>query len=555
MPLWLHHLFITFMKSLITLILLGQLTWTAALSQSADPLVVKTVNGSLKGTLSPTTGVKSFKGIPYAKPPVGDLRWKAPQPVESWAGVKAADHFGPRAMQKPVFGDMNFRSDGMGEDCLYLNVWVPAKPSKEKLPVLVYFYGGGMIAGDGSEPRYDGESMAQRGIISLTVNYRLGIFGLLAHPELSKESPNHSSGNYSLLDQHAALVWVKENIAAFGGDPDKVTIAGESAGSISVSAQMASPLSKGLISGAIGESGAAINPTMTPVPKETAEKNGVLFAEKVNAKTIAELRAIPAAELLDKAYQKDMPPLAMNIDGYFLPKSLVEINNAGEQARVPLLAGWNSAEIPYNALLWGDEPTPENYAKKVKMLYPEKAEEVLKLYPGNTREEVIASATALASDRFIVYSTWKWADMHTKTSGQPVYRYVYSHPRPPMTAKMGNAQAGLAGGVIKNAGPSPKPQASQGAPHAAEIEYAMGNLSSNEVYAWTKDDYKVSATMQSYFANFIKTGNPNGKGLPYWEADKPGAAPKLMDINVQSVLKVQKDTDRYLFLDKEYLKQ
>ncbi|HJT73704.1 MAG TPA: carboxylesterase family protein, partial [Chitinophaga sp.] len=441
------------MKSLITLILLGQLTWTAALSQSADPLVVKTVNGSLKGTLSPTTGVKSFKGIPYAKPPVGDLRWKAPQPVESWAGVKAADHFGPRAMQKPVFGDMNFRSDGMGEDCLYLNVWAPAKPSKEKLPVLVYFYGGGMIAGDGSEPRYDGESMAQRGIISLTVNYRLGVFGLLAHPELSKESPNHSSGNYSLLDQHAALVWVKENIAAFGGDPDKVTIAGESAGSISVSAQMASPLSKGLISGAIGESGAAINPTMTPVPKETAEKNGVLFAEKVNAKTIAELRAIPAAELLDKAYQKDMPPLAMNIDGYFLPKSLVEINNAGEQARVPLLAGWNSAEIPYNALLWGDEPTPENYVKKVKMLYPEKAEEVLKLYPGNTREEVIASATALASDRFIVYSTWKWADMHTKTSGQPVYRYVYSHPRPPMTAKMGNAQAGLAGGVIKNAGP------------------------------------------------------------------------------------------------------
>ncbi|MVT09125.1 carboxylesterase/lipase family protein [Chitinophaga tropicalis] len=543
------------MKSLITLILLGQLTWAAAFSQSADPLVVKTVNGSLKGTKSPVTGVKSFKGIPYAKPPVGDLRWKAPQPVENWTGIKAADRFGPRAMQKPIFGDMNFRSDGMGEDCLYLNVWVPARPSKEKLPVLVYFYGGGMVAGDGSEPRYDGESMAQRGIIALTVNYRLGVFGLLAHPELNQESPNHSSGNYSLLDQHAALVWVKENIAAFGGDPDKVTIAGESAGSISVSAQMASPLSKGLISGAIGESGAAINPTMTPVSKETAERNGVLFAEKLNAKTIAELRAIPAAELLDKAYQKDMPPLAMNIDGYFLPKSLTEINNAGEQAHVPLLAGWNSAEIPYNALLWGDEPTPENYAKKVKQLYPEKAAEVLKLYPGNTREEVIASATALASDRFIVYSTWKWADMHTKTSGQPVYRYVYSHPRPPMTPKMGNAQAGLAGGVIKNAGPSPKPQVFQGAPHAAEIEYAMGNLASNEVYAWTKEDYKVSATMQSYFANFIKTGNPNGKGLPYWEADKPGAASKLMDIDVQPVQRVQKDTDRYLFLDKEYLKQ
>lgn len=544
------------MKSLITLILIGQLGWTNAFSQSVkDPLIVKVANGTLKGAISSTTGVKSFKGIPYAKPPVGELRWKAPQPADNWTGIKVADHFGPRAMQKPVFGDMGFRSDGMSEDCLYLNVWVPGKPSKEKYPVLVYFYGGGMVAGDGSEARYDGESMAQRGIISLTVNYRLGVFGLLAHPELSKESPNNSSGNYSLLDQHAALVWVKENIAAFGGDPDKVTIAGESAGSISVSAQMASPLTKGLIRGAIGESGAAINPTMTPLPKETAEKNGVALVEKLNAKSIADLRAIPAAELLDKVYQPGTPPLTMNIDGYFLPKSLVEINAAGQQVHVPLLAGWNSAEIPYNALLRGDEPTPENYAKKVKELYPEKAAEVLALYPGNTPEEVIASATALASDRFIVYSTWKWADLHTKTSGQPVYRYVFSRPRPPMTEKMGNAQAGLAGGVIRGNGQQkPAPSPVKGASHASEIEYAMGNLSSNEVYAWTKDDYKVSAIMQSYFANFIKTGNPNGKDLPRWESDRAGVTPKLMDIDVQTTLKVQKDTARYLFLDKEYLK-
>ena len=178
-------------------------------------------------------GYASFKGIPFAEPPVGDLRWKPPQPAKRWEGVRKADKFGPRAMQRAVFGDMNFRSDGMSEDCLYLNVWTPAKGKDERLPVLVYFYGGGFVAGDGSEPRYDGESMARRGIVAVTVNYRLGVFGFLAHPELTKESPHHASGNYGLLDQNAAFRWVRQNIAAFGGDPARVTIAGESAGSIS----------------------------------------------------------------------------------------------------------------------------------------------------------------------------------------------------------------------------------------------------------------------------------------------------------------------------------
>src|SRR6476660_2168858 len=245
-----------------------------AMAQLNDD-TAKTTNGILEGTNE--SGIKIFKGVPFAAPPVGNLRWREPQTVQNWNGIRKADKFGPRAMQLPIFGDMNFRSNGMSEDCLYLNIWTPAKAGNEHLPVLVYFYGGGFMAGDGSEPRYDGENMARKGIVTVTVNYRLGVFGFFAHPELTKESAKHASGNYGLLDQSAALKWVQKNIAAFGGDPRKITIAGESAGSFSVSAQMASPLSKNLIAGAIGESGALINPTLGPVPLEEAEQTGVTF--------------------------------------------------------------------------------------------------------------------------------------------------------------------------------------------------------------------------------------------------------------------------------------
>ncbi|HTD39785.1 MAG TPA: carboxylesterase family protein, partial [Mucilaginibacter sp.] len=322
---------------------------------------VKIENGTLEGTTNAATGIRSFKGIPFAAPPVGDLRWKEPQPVQNWEGVRKADHFGNNAMQKNVFGDMMFRSSGMSEDCLYLNVWTPAKSSKVKLPVLVYFYGGGFVAGDGSESRYDGESMAQKGIVTLTVNYRLGVFGFLAHPELTAESPHHASGDYGLLDQHAALEWVKKNIAAFGGNPHRVTIAGESAGSIAVCAQMVSPLSKNLIAGAIGESGGMIAPTIPAIPLADGEKNGVAFAQKVNASSLAALRAIPADQLLEMASKQGMPPMSPTVDGYFLTKSPNDVFAAGEQAHVPLLVGWNSAEVPYQAFIWGDAPTPENY--------------------------------------------------------------------------------------------------------------------------------------------------------------------------------------------------
>ncbi|MHA6248136.1 carboxylesterase/lipase family protein [Pontibacter sp. CAU 1760] len=509
---------------------------------------VKTANGVLEGTAS-TNGIRTFKGIAFAAPPVGDLRWKTPQPVKSWEGVRPAKEFGPRAMQLPIFGDMNFRSKTVSEDCLYLNVWTPAKTGQERLPVLVYFYGGGFMAGDGSEPRYDGESMATKGIVAITVNYRLGVFGFMAHPELTKESPHNASGNYGLHDQSAALHWVKQNIAAFGGDPNKITIAGESAGSYSVSAQMASPLSRNLIAGAIGESGSLLSLQPT-TPLEQAEQIGVKFANSIGANSLAALRAIPAQQLLEAAGKPEAPRFSAIVDGYFFPKAPIAIFEAGEQAQVPLLAGWNSEEMNYRYLLGQEEPTPENYRKAVERTYADKATEVLKLYPAATNEEVMQSATDLAGDLFIGYSTWKLIDLHSKTGNKPVYRYMYDRPRPEMTPEMGNSQAGLAGGVVRDS-TAPKAPAARGAVHSAEIEYAMGNLASNKVYSWKPEDYKISEVMQNYFANFIKKGDPNGANLPKWPAvQSSDKAVPVMHIDVNTRLEEDKTRDRYLLLDK-----
>jgi para-nitrobenzyl esterase len=451
-------------------------------------------------------------------------------------------------MQLPLFGDMNFRSNGVSEDCLYLNVWTGAKTAKEKRPVLVYFYGGGLVAGDGSEPRYDGESMAQKGIVAVTVNYRLGAFGFLAHPELTKESPNHASGNYGLLDQAAAIRWVRDNITAFGGDPQHITIAGESAGSFSVSAQMASPLGKDLIAGAIGESGSLLS-LWPEVTLDKAEQAGVEFATSLGATSLAALRALPAQQVLEASGKGNSYRFQPITDGYFFPSSPLKIFLAGQQAKVPLLVGWNSQESGPQGILGQATPTVENYRTAVQKSFGDRAAEVLRLYPATTDAEVEQAATDLASDRFLGYSTWKWADTHANTSGQPVYRYYYARPRPAMTPAMGNATANLAGGVTKgdpNAKPAPP---AKGAVHSAEIEYALGNLATNKVFAWTPDDYQVSKTMQAYFVNFIKTGNPNGPGLPTWPALKPGAGGQLLRLDVKTQVVPDQTRARYLFLE------
>ena len=514
----------------------------------AAPLQVTTANGILEGM--DESGIRVFKGVPFAQPPVGDLRWKEPQPVKNWSGVRKADKFGPRAVQLPLFGDMNFRSDGMSEDCLYLNIWTPAKNNNEKLPVLVYFYGGGLMAGDGSEPRYEGESMSRRGIVAITVNYRLSVFGFFSHPELTKESSHHASGNYGLLDQYAALKWVKQNIAAFGGDPQRVTIAGESAGSFSVSAQMASPLSKNLFAGAIGESGSLLG-SRSPVSLADAEKTGVAFATSAGAKSLADLRAMSADDLIKATGKPGVGRFPVNIDGYFFQKSPNEVFAAGEQSKVPLLVGWNSQEGSGAGLFGQDKPSKENFAKVVQKIYNTYADDVLKVYAVASDDDVDEVATDLASDLFIGFSTWKWSDIQSQTGGKPVYRYLYARPRPAMRAEMGNAVAGLAGGVIKNNDSSvKKAPPARGAVHSAEIEYAMGNLPSNRVYDWQPEDYKVSAIMQNFFVNFIKNGNPNGYGVPYWPAVKSGASAEVMHIDVQTGAVTEKHRDRYLLLDK-----
>jgi para-nitrobenzyl esterase len=507
---------------------------------------VKTANGIVESTVPPKDGVRSFKGIPFAQPPVGDLRWREPQPVKDWSGTRNADTFGPTCMQRlSPNADYWFRGDGMSEDCLYLNVWTPAKSAREKLPVLVYIFGGGFQNGDGSEPRYDGESMARHGMVAVSLNYRTNIFGFFVHPELTKESPHKASGNYGLLDQVAALRWVQQNIAAFGGDPKRVTIAGESAGSISVSALMASPLSKNLMAGAICESGAAIA-SLPPRPLAESEQNGVKFAAAAGADSLAALRAMSAQQLQEAAAKAQGIRFSTAMDGYFLAKTLTEIALAGEQARIPLLAGTNTEEMSPRAVLAGGAPTPEALAEAIKKLYGDKAEPVVKAYAAATTEEVYEAAMHLASARFISYGTWKWTELHMQTSGKPVYRYLYAKVRPAYLGMPGQPPPAP---PAPGPGAAPQPPAPRGAVHSAEIQYAMGNLDLDKRYAWEPADYDVSRTMQAYFVNFIKTGKPDGPGLPPWPAYRPETGYQRMRIDVKSQAEPEPHRDRYLALD------
>ncbi len=460
---------------------------------------VRVDSGEIEGLRARVDGVplSEFRGIPFAAPPLGNLRWRPPRPAAPWEGVREARRFGPRCMQRPLFSDMVFRSDGMSEDCLYLNVWTPARAAK--LPVLVYFYGGGFEAGDGSEPRYDGASLAACGIVTVTVNYRLGVFGFLALPALAAESQAHAAGNYGLLDQVAALHWVKANIDRFGGDPAHVTIGGESAGSISVNALATSARARGLFARAIGESGALIAP-IAPQALAAAERAGAVFSARIGAKSLEALRALPAAALLRAANPAVMPApsFAPDLDGYFLKEPPAATFERGAQADVPLLLGSNSEEASYFAILKGGSPTPAHYRSAILRLFGPLAGRALALYPGNRASEVRRSATALAGDLFIAHTTWAWMDMQRRRGRAPVYFYGFDQARP----------------AKRHPGRGEAPDS--GAVHSAEIEYALGNLGGNAVYAWTPADGEVSRIMEGYFAQFIKSGDPNGPGLPHW---------------------------------------
>ena len=485
----------------IAALLLALLTTAVAASETASPQV-RVAGGALSGSTMRVQGtaLALFRDIPYAAAPLGALRFKPPQPATAWTGVRQAKQFGPRCMQRAIFDDMVFRSDGMSEDCLHLNVWTPAKlpVTGGKLPVLVYFYGGGFVGGDGSESRYDGASLASRGIVTVTVSYRLGVFGFLALPALAAESPQHAAGNYGLLDQVAALRWVKANIDRFGGDANRITIGGESAGSMSVSALVTSPLSKGLIAGAIGESGAFIAP-LAPLPLAKAQQQGEAFMHEVGATSLTQLRAMPAATLLAASAKGTVDATAV-IDGYLLPERPAKVLARGGQAQVPLLLGFNSQEGYYPAILKQRSPTPANYRAALQTMFGAKARQALALYPGTSQAQVKASATALAGDLFIAHSTWEWMAMNRKRNSKPTFFYYFDQARPAKRQPV----------IGEPVNP--------GAVHSAEIEYALGNLDGNRVYAWTAADRAASKAMEGYVAQFIKTGNPNAPGLPHWPA-------------------------------------
>jgi para-nitrobenzyl esterase len=451
---------------------------------------VKIDTGSLEGSMNESTHVRSFLGIPYAAAPVGTLRWKEPQPAAKWRGVRKALEFGSRCMQGNVFGDMVFRDPGVSEDCLYLNVWTPAASAAAKLPVMVWIYGGGFVGGAASEPRQDGSELAKKGVVVVSFNYRLGVFGFLSHPELTAESGHQASGNYGLLDQVAALRWVHKNIAAFGGDPGNVTIFGESAGSFSVSALMASPLSRGLLNKAIGESGAFFSTTLEAKPLAESEKAGEKLAAALGAGSLAKLRAVPAADVLSAATKLGPFSFVPNVDGYFLPETPAAIFAAGQQSHVPLLAGWNANEGGYN-----EKVTAESYTKEVHKDYGDQAAALLKLFPASTDDEARESAAALSGDKFIALSTWRWIEAQKATGQSPVYRYRFDQAPPLEEGKTGHPVAY----------------------HSAEIEFVFGALASKKL-PWREEDWKLSDLMSTYWSNFAKTGNPNGPGLPEWPA-------------------------------------
>jgi para-nitrobenzyl esterase len=490
---------------------------------------VHIADGTLQGVISADNKVRTFKGIPYAAPPVGALRWKDPQPVVAWHGVRQAVNYGARCMQGPIYPDMVFRDSGPSEDCLYLNLWMPAHPTTPRLPVMVWIHGGGFAAGASSEPRQDGGNLSKQGVMVVSMNYRLGIFGFFTHPELAKESGHHAAGNYGLLDQVAALRWVHDNIAAFGGDPNNVTIFGQSAGSSSVSALMASTLTKGLFQKAIGESGAALNPSRPSRTLEEADKANATFAQDAFGTTSLEaLRHRSAADVMAAALKAKDARFSMVVDGYFLPESPLAIYSAGRQQHVPLLAGWNADEGSAQATLEKMTPTPAHLEERLESIFPGHAKEAMKLYPATNDAEAKHQAQELARDRGVGYAMWKWLQLQGSTGHAETFRYRFDRARPMPPGSTGDL--------------TPR------AFHSAEIEYVFSVLPKRDT-PWPAEDRRISELMSTYWANFAKTGNPNGSGLPQWPAYNGKGQCEVMHFNSESKAVPDANEARYRFLD------
>jgi len=515
----------------------------SALAASPAGAQIKIESGLVAGLPADPTGVRAFLGIPYAAPPTGDRRWKAPQPVVSWAGVKQTVKFGPRAMQAPIYDDMIFRDEGSSEDCLYLNVWTPAPTAESTLPVMVWIHGGGYRAGAASEPRQDGSRLARKGVVVVSLNYRLGVFGFLAHPGLATEAETKATGNYGLLDQIAVLRWVRQNIAAFGGDPRNVTIFGESAGSMSVGALMVSPLARGLFHRAIGQSGAAVRadayPTARHFSRPQAEETGAKFAAAAGARSIADLRAMPAADLLllqekDPAYH-----FGVVVDGAVLTEDPNATFAAGRQSDVPLLAGWTADEVRVYHTFGKNRPTAESFRATVRDKHGAFADALLKLYPAATDQEAVRSAGDLADDLFLGFNTWKWLQLQAATGRAPIYRYSFDPAVPIEPGRLIN-------GAIATA-------VDTGATHASDIVYTFSAFDSAPQAPWRPADRQLSEAMMTYWTNFARTGNPNGPGVPEWPRYESVGGFRVMHLATPLAVTPEANRNRYEFLDQSGL--
>ena len=480
-------------RPMVALICAAVAFGSGLMSDSAEP--ARTQAGLVQGVTK--DGITVYKGIPFAAPPVGDLRWRAPERPAAWTGVRSADKFAPACVQMPIVNaDLGMEAVSTNEDCLYLDVWTPAKSAQERLPVMVWIYGGGFTIGATSVSLYDGSNLAKKGVILVSVSYRLGAFGFMAHPELTREQGGHS-GNYGLMDQIAGLQWVKRNIAAFGGDPNRVTIFGESAGGISVSMLSASPLAKGLFRGAISESGGNFAPERqgreggeNMDSLTTAEKNGAAFLAKLGAASIADARKRSAEDVL-----KSSPPGLGGswpiFDGYVLLGDQYKLYKAGRYNDTPVLIGTNSDE----GALFVPFAKADAYQKNIRSGYGEYADKVLAAYPGSTDAEALRSSRDMFRDATFAWPTWTWARLQSKTGKGKVFVYYFSH-WPPYPDK---------------------PQFKDwGAAHAGEIAYVFGNFSATMPAA--DADRSVSDMVSSYWVNFAKSGDPNGAGLPRWPA-------------------------------------
>jgi para-nitrobenzyl esterase len=490
---------------------------------------VRIDSGSVSGVATATPGVFVFKGIPYAAPPVGDLRWRAPQAAAKWEGVRRMDQFASRCVQS---NRANPKEAIGAEDCLYLNVWTPAKAHGDKLAVMVWVHGGGFRDGTGAFPLHDGEELAKKGVVLVTLNYRLGVLGFLAHPELTKESDRKASGNYGLLDAIAALQWVQRNIAQFGGDPAKVTLFGQSAGSMAVNCIQASPLAKGLFRAVIGQSGASFGGMLNNGALQQAEERGVKFAEAAGAKTLADLRARPAPALIMTSFTA-----GPNTDGYVLPDSPQALFEKGRQNRVPSIAGSNSDE---GRLFARGQMTAQQFIEQARQRFGAAADEYLKLYPAGSDAQARESRQRSSTEESMGVNTRLWASYQAK-AGLKAYVYFFSRMTP--------------------GGPPPSMAAALplGAPHGEDLAYAFNNVGKVDALRASDTfhdaqpeayDLKLADMMSSYWVNFAKTLDPNGPGLPRWEAFNPSKSDQVMELGDKVGMRAHPDNAGIVFLEK-----